>query len=419
MTASDTALRAYDVTDTRIQALAGSLFMALLCVLLYLLINPFLATFLLAVLSLRWSVPKHVFIVMATLSFTLMFYSREYGIEWYPGSSTDDIPNYLGMYASNYGLTFGELLTRFIEAPNGNEILWHAPWWFLLNYLNGSENTFIFLHYVAVFGSLFIAMRCLSRQYWIALTVVFLFLTPLSIVGMAHIWRQQMAFAVFVAGLGLQYSRGSRVGGWLMHLAFFVHVAVIFFLLAYWTFLLIRRFGGFDNKLKFTVLILVLLACVPLLSSIAVRFLDELGMARIMSYFEGYGTDVIRVYLLLFVYAAPMLGAFFWLQTDNLNRLILIMCFAVFSIVLALPAANGVYDRLLMFTLPLMSIYFYRCALVNFPARWHVPLLCLIFILGVYRLYLPTREGAGVLSFVAFGHGLDPLMGLMRLLSGV
>jgi EpsG family len=401
------------------EALVGTLFMALLCVLLYLLVNPFLATFLLAVISLRWNVPKYVFLLMATLSFTMMFYLREYGVEWYPGISGDDIPTYLGMYADNYGLTLSELFARFVGAPNGNEILWHVPWWFLLNYLNGSEDTFILLHYLAVFGSLFVAMRCLSRKYWIVLTVVYFFLTPLSIDGIAHVWRQQMAFAIFVAGVGLQYSRGSRAGGWLMHLAVLVHLSVIFFLFSYWTFLLIRRFGGFDNKLKFTVLIVVLMACVPLLSTVAVRVLDSIGMARILSFFEGYGTDVRRVYLLLLVYAAPMLGAFFWLRTDNVNRLILIMCFAVFSIVLALPSANGVYDRLLMFTLPLMSIYFYRCVLMNFPDRWYAPVLCLIFALGAYRLHVPTREGAGVMSFVAFGHGMDPAMGLMRLLSGL
>jgi hypothetical protein len=149
-----------------------------------------------------------------------------------------------------------------------------------------------------------------------------------------------------------------------------------------------------------------------------VAFLDSLGLARILSFFESGDSSALRVYLLLLGYAVPMLSVFFWLPTDDINRLILVLCFAVFSIVLGLPGANGIYDRLLMFSLPLMSLFFYRCLLDNFPPRWHAPTLAVIFALGCYRLYVPTREHNGVMSFVADGHGFDPSMGLLRLLAG-
>jgi hypothetical protein len=395
------------------QLLAG-----LLCVLLFLVVNPFLALFLVAVISFFVRVPLLFFLCSAGPTFALFFFRREYGMDWYSVASGDDVPAYISLYDANYGYTFSDLLKRFIEAPNGNEILWHAPWSFLLNGFDAGDQTFVFLHYLANFLSLIVALRLLSRRYWIALMVVYFFLTPLTVVGIAHIWRQQLAFALFLSGVALKYERRSRTGEWLIHASPFMHVSLVFFLLAYWTFLVLQRLKAFDRNLRFAMLLGMLMMIVPALSSLAVAFLDSLGVARIMSFFETGEGSTLRVYLLLLGYAVPMLGAFFWLRTDDIDRLFLVLCFAVFSIVLALPGANGIYDRLLMFSLPLMGLYFYRCLLRNFPMRWRLPALTAIFALGCYRLYLPTREHNGVMAFVADGHGLDPTMGLLRLLVG-
>jgi hypothetical protein len=83
-----------------------------------------------------------------------------------------------------------------------------------------------------------------------------------------------------------------------------------------------------------------------------------------------------------------------------------------------LPGANGIYDRLLMFTLPLMGLYFFRLFLRYFSPLWRAPALVFIFALGTYRMYLPTIEHNGVLYFLAYGHGFDPFMGLIRMLVG-
>ena len=400
-------------------SLVASTFTSLLCVLLFLLLNPFLALFILAVVSFWLPVPKFVFLVVASLAFTIFFNAREIGIEWYPGVSGDDAPAYIGLYESNYGLSFSDLVARFLAAPNGYEILWHLPWWFMLNQFDASDQTFIFTHYLVVFLTLFVAMRLLSKKYWLALTVVYFFLVPISVDGVAHIWRQQLAWAMFVSGIALVYARGRRSGLWLIYLSPFMHLSLVFFVITYWVFLAIRRVDGFANKRRFVVLMALLMMIAPVVSAIAVRYLDAIGMSRILAYFEADAGSRIRTYLLLSFYAFPMLLAYLKLRNDDMNHLFLVIAFAVFSIVVALPGANGIYDRLLLFALPLMSLYFYRCLLANFQSSWYPPALCFVFAIGAYRLYLPTLEEAGVLYFVANGHGLDPTMGVLRLLSGV
>lgn len=111
-----------------------------------------------------------------------------------------------------------------------------------------------------------------------------------------------------------------------------------------------------------------------------------------------------------------MLGAFYLLKSDDTNHLLLILCMSVFTIVMGLPASNGIYDRLLMSALPFLGIYFYRCYFMNFSSRWHLPLLLLIFYTGANRLYSPTLEQSGPMYFLAYGHALDPFMGVLKLL---
>jgi hypothetical protein len=268
------------------------------------------------------------------------------------------------------------------------------------------------------FTTLFVTLRLLSTRYWLALGVVYFFLTPLTVDVMSIIFRQQLAFAMFVSGIALRYRHNSRAGTWLMHLSPFMHMSLVFYLITYWTFLVLRRMNAFDNKLRFVMLLAMMMAIVPALSTIAISFLDSIGISKIMAFFETGEGSRMRVYLVLIGYAIPMLAAFFWLESDDINRLILLMNFAVFSIVLALPAANGIYDRLLMFTLPLWGLYFFRLFLRYFPPLWRAPALVCIFALGTYRMYLPALESNGVAYFLANGQAFNPFTGLIRLLVG-
>jgi hypothetical protein len=117
------------------------------------------------------------------------------------------------------------------------------------------------------------------------------------------------------------------------------------------------------------------------------------------------------------VYAFPQLAAFYLLRTDALNRLILVMCLSVFSIVLSLPAANSVYDRLLMFVLPLISISLFRTVSLNFSPAWRLPVLLLAFAVGTYRSYGSASEGYGPGAYLAYGGAFDPLMGIIKMVS--
>ncbi len=388
----------------------------LACVLLFLIVNPFLALFVVALLALYYRVPALAFVLPATIAFGLFFFFREYGIEWYPESG-DDVPAYIVMYQYNRGVPLSELFTRTLAMPNGNEPLWHLPWWALLNALNASSETFVFLHYMAIFLALFLAMYALSTRGVAPFALVYLMLIPISVDGVAHIWRQEMASFVFLAGAGLYVVRGRRIGRWIVYLSPLLHLSVIFFVGVFLVFERMRRRSIFDDRAQVVRVLALIAVIVPATSVLLVSLLDSIGLARIMGYFEGRGVDRVRVYLLILGYAAPQLIAYWKLRNDDLNRLLLMLCFSVFSLVLALPAANGIYDRLLMFTLPLLALYLYRCLVENFPADWRGPVLACVFVIGVARLYAPVAAGYGPGFYLAHGRAFDPSMGIVKMLA--
>jgi hypothetical protein len=392
--------------------------LTLACVLLFLLLNPFLALFVLAVVGFFRPVPVIPVLVFGSLSFALFFYFREYGVEWYLNSS-DDVPTYITLYESGYVSSFSDLFVNFASAPNGNEFLWYLPWWLLIRVFDASDDTFVFLHYLTIFACLFIAFATLSKRHFVAFALVYFFLTPVSLDGAAHIWRQQLALSMFVTGAGLYLVRGRSIGKWLMWATPLVHFAFLFFTIILFVFLLMRRYRTFDNKLKLTLILLAAMAVMPLLARQAVFFLDSIGLARIMSYFEGYDTDVTRVYLLMTLYTVPMLAAFYLLRNDPLNQLFMLLSFTIFSIALAMPGANTIYERLLMSILPLWGLFLFRCMLENFSFRWYLPFIVVVFVTGAMRIHAPLADGEGVATVLAYGHAFDPFMGAVKMLTSL
>lgn len=392
-----------------------SVLAGLLSITFFLFVNPFLSLFLLALISMLHRVPALAFIVPASIAFAVFFFSREFGIDWYPGS-TDDIPQYIQMYQANQGVSLFSFLENFVSRPSGNEPLWQVIWWTLLNGLGGSDNTFVFLHYLLNFFVLFLALRALSARYFIPLALVYLFLIPISVDGLAHIFRQELSSFIFLAGAGIYLNTGRRVGKLFIYLSPLFHLSSLFWVAAFILFESLRKRRLFENRKKISLILLFLLLVCPIMLSITVTILDYLGVYNIVGYFEGSGVNKIRVYLLIGAYGGIQLLAFFLLRHDDLNHLILIMCVAVYSLVIALPAANGVYDRLLITALPLLSVYLFRSILENFHVSWRVPSIIVIFSIGLMRLYASAAAGNGPGAYLAFGNAFDPSMGLIKTL---
>lgn len=386
--------------------------------LIFFIFNPFLCITALAIFNTKIKIPRLPFIFFASLSFALFFYNREYGIYWY-ADSIDDVYVYISMFQSNEGLGFFEIFIRFFNSPFSNEPLWHLPWWFGLNFLNMNENQFIFSHYLLIFILLFYTFSMLSKRYFVILIFVYFFLSVISLDSIAHIWRQQIAFTIFLLGISLYFADKKKLGKLLVISTTFIHLSSLIFCFIFFITIFCIRKGLFNNKLKATLFLLLSLPLSTLMSYLIIYFLDSIGLSRVLFYFLDGDINLIRIYLLIGVYAVPQILSFYFLKNDDLNKVLLMVCFSVFSIIVAFPGASSFYGRLLMYILPIWAIYFYRIFYFNFNpiyrSPWHIAIIFTIFSIGFYRIYNPTLNDYGVMSFLAYGGAFDPLMGLLKI----
>jgi hypothetical protein len=148
-----------------------------------------------------------------------------------------------------------------------------------------------------------------------------------------------------------------------------------------------------------------------------VFLISSIGLGRLVTYFFGSSVNTVRVYMLTAAYVFPLLAVHYRLKNDETNNALIILSLGAFSIMFAFPAANSIYDRLLMCALPLAALYMIRAFMLNFSVRWALPIVTGIFVTGVARIYSTSTRGFGVGHFLAYGHAFDPFMGVVRLLT--
>jgi len=409
---------ANDVNGTRTWRTSAADDMAVgsVCILLCLLLNPFLALFFLAALSAFARVPTTAFFVSVPLSFTLFFFFREYGVDW-SAVASDDIPGYVWLYEQNYLVSFSGIFSRFLEIPESNEPLWQIPWWLVLHAFDASEKTFTFLHYLVVFLAIFVSFFVLSKRYFIAFSLVYFFITPLSIDSATYLWRQQLAFSLFLIGCGFYMVKGKSFGKWLIYLSPLMHLSLIFFVGIFLAFELYKKYVGLDGTLKFLLIAILNLFAIAIVAPLAFSVLDSIGFSRLESYLEGSADDQVGVFLSISLYCVLLILAHLKFKSDELNSFFAVVLLATFGVVLAFPAATGVYLRFLIFAFPLYGLYFFRSYLMNFSLRWFLPVIIFALVSGTIRIYRPTLNDEGVVRFLAYGHAFDPFMGVAKMLS--
>ncbi len=407
---------ANDVNGTRTwrTSAADDLAVGCVCILLCLLLNPFLALFFLAALSAFARVPTTAFFVSVPLSFTLFFFFREYGVDW-SAVASDDIPGYVWLYEQNDLVSFSGIFSRFLEIPGSNEPLWQIPWWLVLHAFDASEKTFIFVHYLVVFLAIFVSFFVLSKRYFIAFSLVYFFITPLSIDSATYLWRQQLAFSLFLIGCGFYMVKGKSFGKWLIYLSPLMHLSLIFFVVIFLAFELYKKYVGLDGTLKFLLIAILNLFAIAIVAPLAFSVLGYIGFDRLESYLEGSADDQVGVFFSISLYCVLLILAHLKFRNDELNSFFAVVLLATFGIVLAFPSATGVYLRFLIFAFPLFGLYFFRGYLINFSRNWFLPVIVFAFVSGTIRIYRPTLNDEGVARFLAYGHAFDPFMGTLKM----
>jgi hypothetical protein len=384
-------------------------------ILFFIIFNPFLALFFSALFSLYFESGKNTFLICSTISFTFLFFFRKFGIE--ANNVSDDTVTYLEMFHSNKNISIIDVFSRFFDFPSGNEPIYHLVWWPFANLFNVSDNSFLFLHYLLIFASLFKAFSYFSRKYYLVLIFLFFFFTPQVLDTVAFVWRQQLAFSMFLIGIGQLYSGKKKSGLVFVYFSPFVHLSAFYFVFIFLLFRIFVKFGGFKKKQLLFLFIAIIFIVLTLVMRVFVNYLDATGYSRILFYISDDSNSNNLLLYSSIIYSVFILFSYVFLYNDELNQFFIVMILSVFVVMFSFPSAIAIFGRFSSFTIPFLGIYFYRLYLLNFSKKYNILVISFIFILGFLRVFRGYNfDGAGVFSLLAFNNPFDPFMGLIKMI---
>jgi len=397
------------------QKLDRSFITGVLCAVIFLLVNPFLAIFIVALISFTSNIPKWPFIIFAAIGFALFFYNRDYGVTW--ADSSDDVPNYILYFHSDDSLSITDIFTRFFLFPSGTEPLWHMWCWTLINVFHAGDNTFIFTYYLLLFVCLFTCFVLMSEKYFTLFAIVYIFLTPASLDALFHIWRQELALLVYLMGISLYFVKNKKAGLLLVYISPFIHLSFLYFAILFLVYCIFKNKKITSTKGRYMSFLGIVSILVSLFYLTGIAFLGSAGVSAIGDYFSGTGDSMIRMFIVVTINSVLLLSSFFLLKTDSLNSFFLMVFFPILTIMFFFPGSNAIYTRLFIAVLPLLGISFFRSYLMNFSKRLLPILIIFIFLTGSLRIYLALNVSCT--QFLAHGHLFDPAMGILKCLQNI
>jgi hypothetical protein len=386
----------------------------LLVLLLFLLLNPFLALIILSLIRVNSKKVEFFFHLMFSVSFGFFFYFRDIGVDFYSNAS-DDVATYLYLFKGYYTSSFGDLFINFLQDPSGNEIGFHFFWKFW-SFFTYSATDLIFLNYLFYFFIFSIFSSKISKYYFPFLILGFFFIFPISLYSIAHIWRQQMAMFVFyIAAANFFNNSNPKLNRLLIWSIPFIHLTSIYFLVLFYVFQFFEKKNKLDIKNIFKV-ISVFFISQFLLIQFVIRLFEYLGLTKFLGYLGGYSMDKSQFFIYLPFYIIITFIVFKYLNKNKVNNFFITVILVCLTIPFSMPQFNALYDRLINLSLPLLGLFFAKYVINSNQKLMNGLGFVLIISIGYLRLKPEYLKGEGIISFIGNGDAFNPFNSILNLL---
>ena len=386
----------------------------LLVLLLFLLLNPFLALIILSLIKVNSKKVEYFFHLMFSISFGFFFYCRDIGVDFYSNAS-DDVAAYLYLFKGYYTSSFGDLFINFLQAPSGNEIGFHFFWKFI-SFFTFNPTDLIFLNYFFYFFLLSIFIFKFSKSYFPFLIIGYFFIFPISLYSLAHVWRQQMAvFVFYIAVTNFFNNSNPKLNRLLIWSTPFIHLTSIYFVVLFYVFQFFEKKKKLDIKNIFKV-ISVFFISQFLLIQFVIRLFEYLGLTKFLGYLGGYSVDKSQFFIYLPFYIIITLIVFRHLNKNKTNNFFITVILVCLTIPFSMPQFNALYDRFINLSLPLLGLFFANYIIYSNQKLMNGIGFILIISIGYLRLRPEYLNGEGVISFIGNEDAFNPFNSVLNLL---
>ena len=386
-------------------------------ILLFLFVNPIFSILLITYFSIENKFSKSLTLIFLVTSISLFFFNRKFDVNFYI-DSTDDVPNYVSYYLNLSTLSIGDIFDNFIKAPSGNEPLWHILWWLVNRLTNGNVYTFIFFHYFLIFYLFARISIILIPRYFEFLFLTIIFLFPVTLYNISHIWRQILSFEFFLLGSLLFYYKNKKYFGFILIIAsFFIHVSSIFYIILFISFnaLSIIKKNLTKNNILFYVisfLFILSLSLKVIFSIIGETFI------HLASYTEGETANRGNLGIKLIFYILLTFYIYYKSVSNRMNLFLFICIIIPLCLPFIIPTLNAIYDRYFSLALTMLSIYVF---INTFKQRENILYVTNKFLFGSYlflliisftKLFFEYKSGIGVISFIGNANAFNFFNGI-------
>lgn len=407
--------------DFKISSSNKYLLNSLLIVLIFLFINPIYAILFVTYISINHTYSKSVSFLTLILSFSLFFYARKYDVNFY-FDSTDDVPVYIDYYLKLNSLSIGDIFDNFLKSPSGNEPFWHLIWWFVNRTTNSNVSIFLFLHYLIIFYFFGKISKLLSPISFEILFLLILFLFPVTLYNVCHVWRQILSFEFFLFGSLLYYHKNNKVAGFVyILLSVFTHVSSLYFFIIFLSSNIFFKFNTNLSKKKIIIFSSFIILLISFGFKILLSILGE-TFIRLANYTDGASANRNGLGLKLLIYISITIYALAKSKITKFNSFLFINIIIPFFLPFIFPALNSIYDRYFSLALTLLAVYLFITSTIvhnNILFIKEKILFFLIFILlniSFIKLFFEYSNGIGVISVIGSSNAFKFNNGIILLL---
>ena len=374
-----------------------------ICYLSVLILNPFLAIFILSLFSLFIKGYSKSILLMFVFALAIFYSSRNFGVTW--ASGDDDALQYLLNYHSSLKNSLADIFREFYVIGSKVEPLYYSFWWIIGKLFNPEPMTFFFLIYLSQVTLLSIVAYLVSRRYAIIFIFVFYFGITNPNTQILHLWRASFAFLIFLIGIVKYFKGNKKTGRILVYLSFGFHVSILVNICIFevYNFLKKRKKYGFVPTVALGAIIVWLtssffeMVALEIFPNLGHQFTytinDHLGMARLVV----YAVVLITLVAANYYYKLSAVGQF------------AAFCFSMYLIILLhFGLNNPIMTRLLTIMVPIVGIALFEIVMKQ-------PRVLIVFIISFLYLHTIIQPVSDML-FQMLPEYRDPFYGVLNIL---
>ena len=396
------------------------IFVNLLVVLLFLLVNPIYALFFCAFLNLTsLRINYWIFLFMFALSFALLFLLKDYSGDRY--LNNDDIIYYIQQFKIIHDLSWSEIFSRFISRPHGNEPLFWAYYKVAWTLLFGNTILFTFSYYFITFGLIVYLAKIVDANKFVIISLCVLLVNFSVFITLMQAWRHTVAFLILLIGILLFFIRERK---WLPRIIIYstilFHISTALIIVIFEAFILLtkRKSYKFETIKLYNKEIIAFASFVILTFFFASKYglsiLSHIYLDNLMIYYHKIHAEAKLIDFLNWF--TLLICMYLWLNRKKITNTDVFIAtqYFIFSVLLIYLPMPNIFGRYTYFAIMGSAILIGKL-IVTANFRLGNILLIFLFCYDIYQFNYNTHL-ISILSYRLYEGYLNPAYGLTAMI---